>query len=423
MSNHTSIILVLIFLSGCINAANETGLTSTRPHSFFPKKDSLPAPTLSMDSIIYPFIAYEKNIIQADSHLSFFFQQLQRLESGELQQVRIAHIGDSHIQADFFPGKMRYLLQHRFGNAGRGLVFPYRQAGTHSPVDFKSESKQEFEQKRSVFKKEGPTIGISGMSIRSQSSDFAISFYQKERNGWLQGFDQVSIFTPPGDSSLSYELFSGEKRGMIVAPDHLFQKKFRFDTIVTAAQLSVVQQAEAATKGTIHGLLLENTQAPGILYNMMGVNGTTYFHFNRCEYLLPQIQLIRPDLIVISLGTNEALTSNFRPADLAREAEKFIRHLKESCPQSSILITTLPDAWQKKQAPAPQAPAARAVLLELARRYACGLWDLNEIMGGKGAMQHWVEAELGYVDYIHFTQLGYELQADLLYTALMNAYR
>jgi lysophospholipase L1-like esterase len=65
---------------------------------------------------------------------------------------------------------------------------------------------------------------------------------------------------------------------------------------------------------------------------------------------------------------------------------------------------------------------ARQALTELASDFETARWDLYEVMGGRGAMQYWVEAELGYVDYIHFTQLGYELQADLLYTALMKAY-
>jgi hypothetical protein len=150
--------LFLLFgLSLLLNCSSDTYIDKEQKQAnLVSLKDSLPIPALSTDSIHYDFVAYDKNRIQQPEALSHFFQQLKKLEAGDLRQVRIAHIGDSHIQADFLPGKMRYLLQHQFGNAGRGLVFPYQQAGTHSPIDFKTESEAEFESKRSVFKKGGP---------------------------------------------------------------------------------------------------------------------------------------------------------------------------------------------------------------------------------------------------------------------------
>jgi hypothetical protein len=66
---------------------------------------------------------------------------------------------------------------------------------------------------------------------------------------------------------------------------------------------------------------------------------------------------------------------------------------------------------------------ARQALTDLASDFEVGIvGTCMRSWAGEEPCRHWVEAELGYVDYIHFTQLGYELQADLLYTALMKAY-
>lgn len=411
--------LVLAFIS-CSQHREKDARQATKV--LISQIDSLPKPVLSMDSIQYDFVAYDKNRIQQTGALAHFFQQLKKLEAGEIQQVRIAHIGDSHIQADFLPGKMRYLLQEQFGNAGRGLVFPYQQAGTHSPIDFKSESEEDFKAKRSVFKKGGPSIGISGMSIQSKAPNFDLYFYLKERYGQLTPFDRLSIFVEPTELNKQMVLQTEKQEIAPLPSSNPHQIIFQLPEPSIAATFSTKTKSYAANTMTIHGCLLENSQEAGILYNMMGVNGTTYFHFNRCEYFLPELKLLKPDLIIISLGTNEALTSNFTTAALRREADKFLAQLQESCPQSSILITTLPEAWQRKQRPSPHIEPARQALKDLATDYKAASWDLYEVMGKQGAMQDWVENQLGYVDYIHFTQAGYELQADLLYTALMKAY-
>lgn len=416
-------LLLLSCLSLLLNCSSDTYIGKEQQQAnLVSLKDSLPTPTLSMDSIQYEFVAYDKNRIQQTEALAHFFQQLKKLEAGDLRQVRIAHIGDSHIQADFLPGKMRYLLQEQFGNAGRGLVFPYKQAGTHSPIDFKTESEAEFEGKRSVFKKGGPSIGISGMSVQAQSAEFDIYFYLKERYGLLEPFDRLSIFKEPMENGPETVLKVGEEELTPLPSSDPGQIIFQLPEEATSATFSVKNQPPFSEGMTIHGWLLENTQKPGILYNMMGVNGTTYFHFNRCEYFLSELNMLSPDLIIVSLGTNEALTRDFTTAALRREADKFLAQVRESCPQSSILITTLPEAWQRKQRPNPHIEPAQQALKDLAKDFEAGIWDLYETMGGRGAMQDWVDAQLGYVDYIHFTQMGYELQADLLYTALMKAY-
>src|SRR5688572_27140196 len=77
----------------------------------------------------YSFVRYSENkIFQPDSSaLSHFYNALDSLQNGTRQKVNVIHIGDSHIQADLFSGRVRSLLQDSavFGNGGRGLIFPY----------------------------------------------------------------------------------------------------------------------------------------------------------------------------------------------------------------------------------------------------------------------------------------------------------
>src|SRR6267378_7554668 len=101
--------------------------------------------------IKYDFLDQEDNRIRNVVSLSDFYEKLYRLRKGENLQVRIIHIGDSHIQADFLSGVLRQNFQHTFGNAGRGLIFPGRVARTNEPSNFFTSSGSLWEVKRIVF--------------------------------------------------------------------------------------------------------------------------------------------------------------------------------------------------------------------------------------------------------------------------------
>lgn len=50
------------------------------------------------------------------------------------------------------------------------------------------------------------------------------------------------------------------------------------------------------------------------------------------------------------------------------------------------------------------------------------VWDLYKIMGGLGSSQKWYRNKLMPRDRIHFTKTGYNIKADLLLQALVNAW-
>src|SRR5689334_6265925 len=87
-------------------------------------KDMLAQNLLDVPS--YSFIDQSKNHLMNDTALKDFFQKLDELKNGTRDQVVIVQVGDSHVQADFFSSIVRENFQRQFGNAGRGLIFPYK---------------------------------------------------------------------------------------------------------------------------------------------------------------------------------------------------------------------------------------------------------------------------------------------------------
>ncbi len=445
---------------------------------------SLKAQATFPGDTIYPFIAYEKNHIIGRAHLAPFYQQLKSLRQDADQVLRITHIGDSHIQADFFPGRMRSRLQKTFGCAGRGLVFPYQVAGTHSPLDLRSESAQEWIYRRTIFQRNGLSLGISGMSLRTPETTFDLHLYLRDRYGIDYAFDKITFFLPRGQAPFGWVVEVQEAGPGTSAPsvyrvqpgETLYGLARRFDVSVAAIraanQLSgdqlrigqeiripgargnfvpsaddlryaLFQQLTPSTCGAysvqltsavtgftlsgtgnhqptdLHGILLEKTGAGGILYHTIGVNGTTFYHYNEAAYFFDELVCLPTDLFVIHLGTNEALAADMQEARFRAEVRQFLERLRALHPGAAVLLTTNPDTHSRKSNAVRQ-DMVRRVILEEAPQFRAAVWDLQSVMGGPGAMEDWVNAGLGHTDYVHFTREGYELQADLLYAALLT---
>ncbi|MHB1277895.1 MAG: LysM peptidoglycan-binding domain-containing protein [Bacteroidia bacterium] len=148
--------------------------------------------------VLYPFLRTDSNTIVNVNALRPFYQKLKDLKTGKTRQVRVVHIGDSHLQADFFSGETRRLLQDDFGNAGRGFVFPYRAAKTNGPSDYSSGSYGNWDSKRAVFINQPLPIGLGGITLSSSDSTALIYLKLKEEELNRYAFDKVTIFRQPG---------------------------------------------------------------------------------------------------------------------------------------------------------------------------------------------------------------------------------
>jgi len=419
--------------------------------------------------------------IQNPEHLTAFFNKLDdvREAGSDRQVVRIVHIGDSHVQADYLPGVLRRLFWRDFGEAGRGLVFPYALAGTHGPLDYDWSGTTDWTARRRTFQRGGPAIGVTGMGIRANTNQVELRFAYDDTYPTM-AFDQVTVFTDqetewftridePVDPPLAQ---TGWQYHTVASGETLYGLAREYQCTVTDLQhwnrltghqifvgqslrvgRQVVQSGASApmpspepgapflrkqylpepaekltltgqnpTGPSLYGVVLENRRRSGVLYHMIGVNGTTYYHYHRSEEFWEQIPALAPDLVILTLGTNEALQSAFRPDDIKREVSGFLKRLKATCPRTIILLMTNPDAGNKKAEQLDRPGEMRDILLSSAREAGIAIFDWYALMGGKGSMYPWREEALAYRDVIHFTKKGYTFQGYLLYRALMTAY-
>ncbi|MEO0341350.1 MAG: GDSL-type esterase/lipase family protein, partial [Bacteroidota bacterium] len=202
-----------------------------------------------------------------------------------------------------------------------------------------------------------------------------------------------------------------------------FKTTFTLNTASAGFQLTGAPQGKGPQKkAVIYGARLEDTQARGIQYHAAGVNGATYYHFLKGEYFLQQIPDLQPDLIIITLGTNEALQKRYEEGQIENTIDAFLQQIKATLPRTAILICIAPDALISKKYPASNIPKIRQQLIAAAQKHQTAYWDFYRIMGGQGSIRQWKSMDLAYHDFIHFTQKGYILQGGLLYEALRKTY-
>ena len=389
-------------------------------------------PTLDSTSYEqYTFINKQLNRIENDStSLHFFYKKLYELQETKKGRVDIVHIGDSHIQADFLSGTIRQKLQLKFGNAGRGLLFPYHVAKSNEPVSYRTTTNTLWEAKRNVFYEKPLPIGISGYTIETNDSLAEINLTVKDQPGLGYSFTKFTLFHEKEKADYDITICDDLncQRGIFKSSDtHInsYVSELRFDKPISNIILRNKRTDTLNQKKTrIYGMLLENDSA-GVLYNMIGVNGAEYRHYVKSKYFMEQLTYLNADLVIVSMGTNEAFSVGFDKVLFYRYIDTLITNLKLSCPNATILLTTPADSYRKSRKGKiknPDMQQARATIINYCLQHNLPYWDLYEIMGGYGSMGKWFIAKLSAKDRVHFNGRGYQIQADLFYRALMGGY-
>lgn len=449
--------------------------------------------TLSLAS--FPFLNPQIDSLIGRQYLGPFFKRMAALEAGTDEELTIVHIGDSHIQADWWTGYLRTRLQQRFGSAGRGLVFPYLLAETNSPTDLRAGSNQSWEYRRSAYQSKHIPIGIAGLSIQTSGTQVWLDLQVRNDTIIDYAFDRVRVFGAGGPDALNWSIgqFEDAAKIAVAAPpkvyhtvrsgDTLYDLARRYGTrvsllqqwnnlrgsMIRPGQRLVVGNGRSATadydrqpfavqrvlswegntqqdlsetvlldslthrllmrgrrkeggqgRARLYGLSLENSRGSGVLYHAIGVNGVTYYHYNEAPAFWEQLPVLKPDLIIVSLGTNEAGHSSFAAGRFSEEVSRFATQLQAL--GVPVLLTTPPDALRRRRYENPNIRLAGDIIMEVADKHGFAAWDLFRIMGGSGAVQRWKNEQLVARDYLHFTRAGYQLQGELLYHALMRAY-
>lgn len=425
-------------------------------------------------------VVLEQNPITNTSSINLFFEKMFLLEQQKAGKVNIVHIGDSHIQADMFTGVIRNTLQKRFGNAGRGFTFPHSLANTNGSSFVRYKSNISWQSRRNVSQPNGMPVGLSGIALSSARS-FAVELNIKDS---AYAFNTIKIVTPGNEpmfdvaissktiilessvpKKITHKIKSGEVLGSIadkygvsvtaikklnglksnniragrslkIPTNEKEQREIKRSEfipldLIADVNTHIYRSAELlskiylipnknAQKYDLSGLILEKDEA-GVLYHNIGVNGAKASDYNKYPLFFEQLPALQPDLVVISLGTNESF-DKMSAALYLQQLNLLIKNIRAKSPDTAILVITPPPSnFQKKYPNTFAADYAKHIQMqEMEGSYAS--WDLYSSLGGLFNVNRNFSNGLMAGDRVHYSKAGYEKQGELFADALLNAY-
>ena len=359
-------------------------------------------------------------------------------------RVLMAFFGDSHTAGDRMTSRLRHTFQARFGDAGRGLVAAGRPPARHyyqRDVRYGASGRW----KAAVAGHRDPEpFGIAGLRVYGE---------RKGAQLWVETCPDCTA----GKSVAQFEVLylAAPERGTLKlrVDDGPWQE---LSTRTQAIEAPHPARHVIAVPDGPHRLTLEHAgggavdlfgvvmerQQPGVIVDSLGVVGRRLGSLRSWDWSIIGEQLATrdPRLVVLQYGTNEADDPDLDLEALATYYDETILRIRAAAPSASIVILGPPDmatreagkVCDRRKQDIPECQwKTPAVLREIiavehaaAVRNKVAFFDTFAAMGGADRMDGWYLAEpkLVYKDRVHFTELGYQMWADALSSALLAEY-
>lgn len=362
-------------------------------------------------------IDLEKDYILNPEYLKSFFSRLHYLQENQGDSVvKILHLGDSHTQMGYFPGKVREALQARFGGKGIGIFFPNSLCSGYNPVGLDISSKTQWECEKVLNLKSNIPLGIVGLAMQSSDSVCTLNFAFKDKKKLVEEF---TVF----HENLGEEMEVVCAEGKVNT--YSFSAKSAMTKVVLKNPKSEVllhfRRKKDSKPFVLYGLSVNSEISKGINYNTFGVSGGQYrFLAENAPLMVEQMEAFKPDLLIISLGTNDAYLKDIKSEGYEEMLTKLIQSLKKVSPKTEFILTTPPDTEYNKNKPVSREIVIQGIL-NVGKSTQCAVWNFNEAMGGENTFKKWQKLKLASKDGLHFNTEGYYLQGQLFNVALAKA--
>ena len=372
----------------------------------------------------FSFVHDERNEIVNDKVLADFFSKLYLQRTEKNQRISILQIGDSHIQADYISAKVRTNFQNDFGNAGRGLVVPIKVAGSNEPFNYRITSNVKCYGKRCVYVNDSLDYGIGGFAVKTSDDTAQFRIRTFDYAPLNYAFSKMTLFYQQ-DSSYNFSL--QDSLGNMLGSVKRDSSQLRNVSVIqlpgntNEVYLKAHRNDSSESYAILYGMNLENDSS-GVLYHSIGVNGAEAYQYAHAKYFAEQTAVLNPEVIIISLGTNETQRRPFDKVLVEARLDSLVKQLQQYNPGKPIILSTPPDSYFHRKNYNTALAAYHELTVNYAKKNNLALWDLYSATGGYKSCYQWKKYHLMQRDGIHFTRAGYELQGNLFYEAITKSY-
>lgn len=409
--NKTALISALIALSAFFPAkADDEAQTELRLNPQIEESRTLARQN-------YPFLNLEANKISmnGDDWSDLRRQFAAARDSGEL--FSIVYLGDSHVQADFGGAVLRSRLAKEASSAGRGLIIPFKLAGTNQPADYTIRLTSPYLSSKLLKMPWSVEMPFTGIGVQPQTSRALFEIAADEPFGLVRLHLRGEV--PQVASARDLEL------------NRSIDFEYTDSTIILSRpthRLGI--EFEQTDKTVFGGFELLNGNG-GILTHSIGNNGATYSSYASIDRFGSQIVSLGADLVVIALGTNEAFGS-ISEETLENDIDNLIDAIRRHKPDVKFLLVSPVECFRRTYrrrkgrrrvvgtAVNTKVARMRGVIMRYARENGIPFYDTYSVAGGAGAAAKMKSAKVLGSDGVHFTAGGYRLWGALLADAIIE---
>lgn len=368
----------------------------------------------------------ELKIDTAFNYIQFYDQEVGKrfadhFKNATNDKVVIFHYGGSHIQAERPTTFARAMLQEKFGNGGRGMVFNYGAANTYSSVNYTSTFKGTWVYAKSFQIPPKVPLGVCGMSVETSQANAELNF--KFKTTIPDDRYKVILFFENDSTTADFE-FKIDTNTYRFDREKLKSLGTNFIEIIYTGSITDLQVKTTGGPSLtnyfrFYGVDIEKVTNSGVVYHSLGVGAAPMRSVLYLDKMPDQAEVLKPDIVILDFGTNDILYNNAIDPKLPEQVRKAIRKFRAVNPEVLIILTSTQDLYRKGKY-ITAGPDFRDLMDSLAREQKCMFWNWYDLSGGLRTIRTW--ESLGYCqsDYIHLTQKGYKVKGEFLASSILN---
>lgn len=375
---------------------------------------------LKIDTAIDSSIHLEYDMIQFFDRdaLDHFYKSWKNTKN---KKMSIVHLGDSHLQSDIYPARIRRNFQRIHGDGGRGMVFPYSTAKTYSSLEYKTTHTGDWTYAKSLVLPPKLPLGVIGMTSNTVDSDASFTFTFD--SAVPPSYDKLRIFCKKSHNSYDMQFTFAEKIILVpvdsVAGDSLPYIEIKMPKTDHVLSVKMVKNNPYESQFEFYGMSLETSSNTGMILHNCGVGGAKYESILYEDLFDQQLPALDPDLVIIDFGTNNYIYEDSIHPDMDSIIIATIQRVRKDVPEASIILTSTQDMVRKGHDMVCGEQFSDLVR-GIARKYHCGFFDWYWISGGRGTMVKWGDKGFAQPDGIHLSIKGYKLKGDLFTNAVLQ---
>lgn len=354
-----------------------------------------------------------------------FYDALRRTALGVPGAVtRVTHYGDSVIIEDLWTATVRRKLQQRFGDAGAGFLFVARPWEWYGHQDVATKFTDAWHVKRVTTGQSLDRLyGYGGVTFIAGGPGAKATFGTSDAGptgGAVSRFEVYFLAQPRGGS-------------VEIAADGTALDTFSTAAEVVASGFRRVDVPDGPHEFTLRslgggpvrlfGVTLER-EGPGVVYDGIGILGASARALLEPDeaHWRSQFEHRRPDLVVLTFGTNES-DHDLSLAGYREQLARVVARIRAVAPFAGCLLAGPPDRGDPNtRKTRPVIPKIVRIQREVALAGGCAFWDTFTAMGGPDTMWRWYRTNprQSFGDLTHLAPAGGEILGGLLYGALVQ---